>query len=105
MDRISAPHAWRGLAACAAPDVDPEVFFAPVNRNAPRGWEEQPKRICRACAVAEKCFQTAVSNGITEGIWGGLTGWERHARGGPRPIRTRPPKTIIVSDNSPRGRS
>jgi WhiB family transcriptional regulator, redox-sensing transcriptional regulator len=42
------------------------------------------RRICVSCPVRAKCLQFAVNNGITAGIWGGLTPAERRAARLPR---------------------
>ncbi|MFG2794507.1 WhiB family transcriptional regulator [Streptomyces sp. NPDC048419] len=83
---------WQRLAACADPRVDPNIFFPPAEAGR-RGWDKPAKEICRTCMVIEPCFRMAVREGITEGIWGGLGGWERHRRGGPRPLHRRRPST------------
>lgn len=82
---------WIQSAACATPDVDPRLFFPVVEGRAPRGWERKARVICRGCEVKRECLDVALSRGESEGIWGGLTGWERHLQeGGPRPTRGHP---------------
>ncbi|MGW1617361.1 WhiB family transcriptional regulator, partial [Streptomyces sp. NPDC002285] len=73
--------------------VDPNTFFPPGEAGQ-RGWDKAAKEICRTCKVIDQCLRMAVREGITEGIWGGLGGWERHSKGGPRPNRGRRPKTF-----------
>jgi WhiB family transcriptional regulator, redox-sensing transcriptional regulator len=42
------------------------------------------RRICVSCPVRAKCLQFAINNGITAGIWGGLTPAERRSARLPR---------------------
>ena len=61
---------WRERAACCGTDLD--VFFPE------RGETAGPARqVCAACPVCEPCLEYALSNRITDGIWGGLTEQER----------------------------
>ncbi|MFJ3229291.1 WhiB family transcriptional regulator [Streptomyces sp. NPDC086783] len=83
---------WHDRAACVNSKIDPEIFFPASARS--RGWETLPKKVCQACPVTDPCFRMAIQERITDGIWGGLTGWERHKRGGPRPTRGRRPKYV-----------
>jgi WhiB family redox-sensing transcriptional regulator len=63
---------WRELAACRGTDL--EVFFPD------RGESARPARqVCAACPVRQPCLDYAITNRITHGIWGGLTGRERRA--------------------------
>ena len=63
---------WRELAACRGADL--EVFFPG------RGESAGPaRRVCAACPVRQACLDYAISNRISYGIWGGLTGRERRA--------------------------
>jgi len=63
---------WRELAACRGTDLG--VFFP--NRGESAGPARQ---VCAACPVREPCLDYAITNRITHGIWGGLTGRERRA--------------------------
>jgi WhiB family redox-sensing transcriptional regulator len=63
---------WRELAACRGTDL--EVFFPKRGESA-----DSARRICAACPVRRACLDYAISNRITDGIWGGLTGRERRA--------------------------
>jgi len=63
---------WRELAACRGAYL--EVFFPGRGESA-----EPARRVCTACPVRQPCLEYAVSNGIVDGIWGGLTGRERGA--------------------------
>ena len=63
---------WRELAACRGADLD--VFFPG------RGQSAGPARqVCAACPVRQRCLDYAITNRITYGVWGGLTGRERRA--------------------------
>ncbi len=63
---------WRELAACRGTDL--EVFFPG------RGESAGPARqVCAACPVRQPCLDYAITNRITYGVWGGLTGRERRA--------------------------
>lgn len=59
---------WRQRAACANPDVDPEIFFAHPGGSATLALE-----ICRTCPVREQCLAHALTQPETDGIWGGKT--------------------------------
>ncbi|MCX2184997.1 WhiB family transcriptional regulator [Streptomyces sp. SKN60] len=76
---------WQEKAACAAPGVDPDTFFASVEGHAPRGWEKEAKMVCAKCQVVRECMNLALEHAISDGVWGGLTGWERYSMGGARP--------------------
>ncbi|MEV6332427.1 WhiB family transcriptional regulator [Streptomyces sp. NPDC051909] len=79
---------WRAAANCAVSGVDPEIFF-PSAEFSRRGWDQRAKQVCYGCTVQRECFEAAMSQGTTDGVWGGLTGSERHALGGARPQRSR----------------
>jgi WhiB family transcriptional regulator, redox-sensing transcriptional regulator len=63
---------WRELAACRGADLD--LFFPGRGESA-----EPARQVCAACPVRQPCLDYAVSNAITDGIWGGLTERERRA--------------------------
>ena len=69
-----APAGWRERAACRGADL--QVFFP--GRGEPA---EPARRICACCAVRQPCLDYAISHGIVDGIWGGLTERDR------RPLR------------------
>ncbi|NIJ11608.1 WhiB family redox-sensing transcriptional regulator [Saccharomonospora amisosensis] len=61
---------WRARAACATPEVDPEVFFPEPGP----GMAEQiaaAQRVCAGCPVREQCRDYAQRQGERHGIWGG----------------------------------
>lgn len=60
---------------------DPNLFF-PGHGESPRKALE----ICEGCPVSEPCFEYAMRNGETEGVWGGRTGGIRR-RAGVFPVR------------------
>lgn len=60
---------WTRRAACR--DEDPDLWF--LEENAAHA-----KRICRRCPVRTECLAYALSHGIHDGTWGGLTETERH---------------------------
>ena len=60
--------AWRDQAACAASDVNPEVFFPLTSSDKNL---EQATAICRRCDVRLQCLQHAKENHYTDGVWGG----------------------------------
>lgn len=66
---------WRHRAACR--DEDPELFF-PVSEVGPGARQvQQAKAVCNRCPVRTECLDTALRNGLTDGIFGGMTGRER----------------------------
>ncbi|MFG1846721.1 WhiB family transcriptional regulator [Micromonospora carbonacea] len=71
-------------------DEDPELFFA-VGTSGPALTQiEQAKAVCRRCPVVDQCLQWALSGGVDDGVWGGMSEDERRAvkrRGGLRVLR------------------
>jgi WhiB family transcriptional regulator, redox-sensing transcriptional regulator len=65
---------WRYRAACRGTDLN--VFFPGRGESA-----EPARQICAGCPVWQPCLDYALSQGITHGIWGGLTERDR------RPLR------------------
>lgn len=69
---------WQLQAACA--DADPELFFAPDQREkvAQRNARhEKAKSFCRQCPVRVRCAEQGDARTVPYGIWGGLTERER----------------------------
>ncbi len=58
-------------AACRGHDT--AVFF-PVSDS----LAGEAKAICATCPVAEACLDYALATRQPDGVWGGLTGQERH---------------------------
>ena len=58
-------------AACNGQDTS--VFF-PVSDT----FAGAAKEICASCPVAEACLEYAIATRQSDGVWGGLTGVERH---------------------------
>ncbi|MEV5819246.1 WhiB family transcriptional regulator [Micromonospora haikouensis] len=71
-------------------DEDAELFF-PVGTTGPALLQaEQAKAVCRRCPVVDQCLQWALTNGVDDGVWGGMSEDERRAvkrRGGLRVLR------------------
>ena len=67
---------WQRLAVCR--DHDPEMFFPePHGRRENRQrqlmqkvWQAQ--KVCATCPVKRRCFQYAIDQGTSFGIWGGI---------------------------------
>lgn len=69
--RPEASH-WLPLAACTAPDVNPEWFY-------PHEWESpaEARAVCRQCPVARECLDDALQTKDAFGVRGGFTVAER----------------------------
>jgi WhiB family redox-sensing transcriptional regulator len=73
---------WRDRALCR--EVDPELFH-PVGQSSPALLQiEEAKTVCGNCPVRIACLAAAldIEGGARpeyrHGVWGGLTGRERH---------------------------
>jgi DNA-binding phage protein len=81
---------WRAKAACATPDVDPEVFFP----ESGEGWKAtKAKAICSGCTVRDACLHEALTgpqaHGEDEyGIFGGTSQTERRRLRGRQSLAT-----------------
>jgi WhiB family redox-sensing transcriptional regulator len=65
-------HPWMTDAACAAPGVDPDLWFP--NLQPYRGEEGVAIAICQACPVKPECLAHALAEpNLGFGIWAGLT--------------------------------
>lgn len=77
---------WQDAAACAAPDVDAELFFdVPDERPGQQRTARvaAAKSVCRGCDVRDHCLTFAMTTRQSYGIWGGLDEHERaHLRRG-----------------------
>ncbi len=63
---------WEERAACRGADVD--LFFSANERD-----QQQALAYCAVCEVRQECLETAIVNGETFGIWGGLVESDRRA--------------------------
>jgi len=81
---------WRAKAACAAPAVDPEVFFP----ESGEGWKATAaKQVCSGCTVRAACLHEALTgpqaHGEDEyGIFGGTSQAERRRLRGRQSLAT-----------------
>jgi hypothetical protein len=88
---------WRAKAACAAPGVDPEVFFPEQGE----GWKAvQAKQVCSGCTVRASCLHEALTGpqarGHDEyGIFGGTSQAERRRLRGRQSLAT---PTVFYQD-------
>ena len=62
---------WLEHAACRGLEL--RTFF-PVSETG----ADVAVAVCAACPVREECLEYAIATRQPEGIWGGLTGVERH---------------------------
>jgi WhiB family redox-sensing transcriptional regulator len=68
---------WADHAACLR--EEPELFF-PIGNTGPALIQiEEAKAVCNRCSVIDACLRFAMENGMTAGVWGGLTEDERRA--------------------------
>jgi WhiB family transcriptional regulator, redox-sensing transcriptional regulator len=68
---------WRHSAACRWTDAELHFPIGTTGSSVPQ--IEAAKSVCGACPVVSECREYALDNGITDGIWGGLTEGERRA--------------------------
>lgn len=68
---------------CTSPDTDPESWF-PVGRTKCRvdrlAAEAEAARLCAGCPVIDACLALALryeADRPSDGIWGGMTPWQR----------------------------
>jgi WhiB family redox-sensing transcriptional regulator len=73
---VVSPTRWRDRAACAAPGINPEVFFPEPGR---RNGAAEAKRICARCPVKAPCLDEALATPplLDDGIRAGTTALER----------------------------
>lgn len=64
---------WMRLAACKG--LGAHLFFP--ERGANVKLHKAAKEVCGRCPVRGRCLKFAITNDITDGVWGGLTGTER----------------------------
>lgn len=63
---------WMDLGACKG--MGSNEFFP--DRGDHYGFASA-KKVCNGCMVRKRCFDWAIKNEITHGIWGGTSGKER----------------------------
>lgn len=56
---------WMSAAACAASDVDPDMFFPEKHRKA-----DAAREICLDCPVRAECYDWSQRSRTPEGVWG-----------------------------------
>lgn len=66
---------WRERAACRA--LDPENFFPQGSTGDVERQKRAAKAVCAPCPVAASCLAEALRFDSVDGIWGGLTAYER----------------------------
>lgn len=71
--------AWTDWWADAACRVEESGAFFPQHRgrSMPLRQVLRAKAICARCPVQKRCLETALRQGESEGVWGGLTPHER----------------------------
>ncbi|MBQ0974520.1 WhiB family transcriptional regulator [Streptomyces sp. RK31] len=85
---------WRDQAACQS--EDPDLWFPPKYADAWLPQIDQAKNICRACPVLSQCRDFALTERLTDGIFGALTPNERY-----RALRNRLPSRVRNSSGEP----
>ena len=60
---------WMDQAICRGKNT--ELYFGAAVK------QEGVKRQCKPCPVRRDCLNYAITRKIEEGVWGGLTGYER----------------------------
>lgn len=66
---------WRDDAACRG--VESDLFFPDKKATSQLA---DAKRVCARCPVYRQCGDWAISQGITEGVWGGMDEDARRGR-------------------------
>lgn len=69
-DLVVPGEPWMARALCA--ETDPDAFF-PEGRAS----SAPAKRVCAACPVVGECLAYALAHDEREGVWGGLTPFQR----------------------------
>jgi WhiB family redox-sensing transcriptional regulator len=68
---------WSDRAACLR--EEPELFFRIGHASPALKQIEEAKVVCLRCLVIDACLRFALEDGLTAGVWGGLTEDERRA--------------------------
>lgn len=71
---------WSERAICRG--EDPDLFFPIGNSSSGPTLVQidRAKAVCRRCPVLEQCLNWAIESAPVDGIWGGTTEHERHAK-------------------------
>lgn len=69
LDSIPNPR-WTHKAACSPKTAE---WFWPVNKGNLTADTRAALAICARCPAKDACREYAITNGETEGVWGGLT--------------------------------
>jgi len=79
---------WLNQSACL--EEDPDLFF-PIGVTGPALVQiEEAKVVCRRCEVVEPCLKWAIEFRQDAGVWGGLSGDERHDLNSAKPTPVAP---------------
>lgn len=73
---VNPDASWKQWAACKGADA--ELFFPDGDFKSNHA---KAKMICAECIVYKDCMKFAADNGITYGVWGGLSPIERQRNG------------------------
>lgn len=88
---------WRLLAACR--NAPPRTFYP---ASTARLWSievaAEAKAYCADCPVTAECLAFANAHGEVDGVWGGLTPWERGVRTRPDRGGAVPPERVHGTD-------
>lgn len=70
-------------AACAEPDVDPDLFFGHEGEMSDQRARRvrAAKAVCAGCPVLLECRGWARRHRLPAGVWGGETAYERGTGG------------------------
>jgi WhiB family transcriptional regulator, redox-sensing transcriptional regulator len=71
-----ADRSWRASAACLG-HGDPDLFFPDPGYA---GGLDEARAVCAGCPVRYTCLEYALDNAIHDGVWGGMSAWERRDR-------------------------
>lgn len=68
---------WRDEALCA--QTDPDLWFPERDGDRATNNYAAARAICARCPVRAECLEYALEQHLTDGMWGGLTPYERVA--------------------------
>ena len=66
---------WRERAACRT--LDPEIFFPSGSTRDVERQKRAAKAVCAPCPVVASCLAEALRFDSVDGVWGGMTAYER----------------------------